>query len=390
MKSNPGGHIAPENIFGRDSVIDKIWDVLDGQSIYMNAERRIGKSSILTKLDAEPRSGWWPAKRDLEDIHTSAEFAGAVYKDVARFLGHKQRAARLFKEFVEDIGGIEVGGVFKLPNGNPAPWKTVIKKSIHDLNDACRDSGERLVFLWDEVPFMIDNIRKREGETTAMEVLDVLRQIRQTYPEIRMILTGSIGLHHVLSALKKGGYANAPVNDMAPADIGPIEPDDGAALAQALLNGEEIGAVDMHATAVAVTDLAGNVPYYIHHLVRRLKFSGRSADHETIESILVEQLRDPNDPWELRHYRERISTYYGDDERLVLAVLDSVAASLVSVPFDTIFNEAKAAVSFQDREHLRDLLTLLQRDHYVRRNRNGDFEFTSPIVRRWWCLDRDL
>lgn len=389
MKTNPGGQIDPNDVFGRDDVIDQIWSVLDGQSIYMNAERRIGKSTILAKLYAEPKQGWWPVKRDLEGIHTASEFAAAVYKDVDQFLGRHQRAARRFKEFLGRIGGMEIGGVFRFPDGKLVPWKTILEETIHDLNAACAETGERMIFLWDEVPFLIDNIRKREGEPKAMEVLDVLRYLRQTYPALRMILTGSVGLHHVVTALKRGGYANAPVNDMAPIGIGPISPDDGAELASALLEGEAIQADDITSAAAAVSDLAGHVPYYIHHLVRRVKFSGRIADRATVEEILDEQLRDPNDPWELRHYRDRIGTYYGTDEHLVLAALDSVAAR-EPVALDTLFNEVKAAIEFGDREHLRNLLTLLQRDHYVRRDRAGHFEFSSPIIRRWWQIDRGL
>ena len=156
-----------------------------------------------------------------------------------------------------------------------------------------------------------------------------------------------------------------------------------------------VGAPQFEASGgcIGAIQTAGNdhlaVLQIAHHLVRRVKFSGRIADRATVEEILDEQLRDPNDPWELRHYRDRIGTYYGTDEHLVLAALDSVAAR-EPVALDTLFNEVKAAIEFGDREHLRNLLTLLQRDHYVRRDRAGHFEFSSPIIRRWWQIDRGL
>jgi hypothetical protein len=41
------------------------------------------------------------------------------------------------------------------------------------------------------------------GDESAMELLDTLRSIRQMYPAVRMVYTGSIGLHHVIGSLRK-------------------------------------------------------------------------------------------------------------------------------------------------------------------------------------------
>ncbi|WP_295453153.1 hypothetical protein [uncultured Thiodictyon sp.] len=48
----------------------------------MNAERRIGKTTIIRKLCAEPRPGWVPMFQDLERYHSAREFALSVYREV--------------------------------------------------------------------------------------------------------------------------------------------------------------------------------------------------------------------------------------------------------------------------------------------------------------------
>jgi len=73
------------------------------------------------------------------------------------------------------LGGTEVGGIFKLPDKAATPWKDVLTKAVEDLINENDASGTKLLFLWDEVPFMLANIRDREGEQTAMEALDLLR-----------------------------------------------------------------------------------------------------------------------------------------------------------------------------------------------------------------------
>ncbi len=56
-----------------------------------------------------------------------------------------------------------------------------------------------------------------------MEMLDTLRALRQTYPQLKMVYTGSIGLHHVVAKLKKLGYNNVPTNDMYPYELQPLQ-----------------------------------------------------------------------------------------------------------------------------------------------------------------------
>jgi hypothetical protein len=46
---------------------------------------------------------------------------------------------------------------------------------------------------------------------SIMEMLDLLRSLSQTHQRVRFVLTGSVGLHHVLSALRAKGYAGSPL-----------------------------------------------------------------------------------------------------------------------------------------------------------------------------------
>ena len=43
-----------------------------------------------------------------------------------------------------------------------------------------------------------------------MEILDVLRALGQDYTQIRLVLTGSVGLHHILKELKEGRLPRFP------------------------------------------------------------------------------------------------------------------------------------------------------------------------------------
>ena len=41
MRANPGGAIDPKDVVGRDRLIARIWEILEGQSVVLTAERRI-------------------------------------------------------------------------------------------------------------------------------------------------------------------------------------------------------------------------------------------------------------------------------------------------------------------------------------------------------------
>ena len=389
MKANPGGQIDLSAVVGRESLIAQLWATLAVQSLAMTAERRIGKTTVTQKMAAEPAAGWTAVYQDLEGFHSATEFALGVYREVDRFLGAKKRIARRSKEFLTALGGTEVKGWFKFPGQAQPPWKDVLTHAIEDLMKE-NDGTSRLLFLWDEMPFMLANIRDKEGESTAMQVLDHLRWLRQTHRDLRMVVTGSIGLHHVITSLKEKGYSNAPVNDLAPFDVPPLERADAALLASRLIEGEALKVPDVAAASVAIAEHADGFAFYIHHIVRGLKQKALDATPSTVAQVVAAHLVDPNDPWQLLHYRERISTYYPKDEKVVCHVLDHLAAKPEPASANELLSMLKGVCPFDDRERLLKLLSLMARDHYLQPSEDGRYQFRFPLIRRWWKLHRGL
>ena len=184
MKANPGGNLDPRQVYGRDALIEMLWDRLDSQSILINAERRIGKTQILRKMLLEPRSPWKPVFRDLEKIHSAQEFAELVYDDVQQFLGKAEKARNFIRRLLEENETDYV-------SLKARTWKQLLTSAVEDLMKARQQ--QRLVFFWDEVPYMLESIRKNDGPTLAAEVLDTVRSLRIEQSAFRVIFTGSIG-----------------------------------------------------------------------------------------------------------------------------------------------------------------------------------------------------
>jgi hypothetical protein len=104
---------------------------------------------------------------------------------------------------------------------------------------------------------------------------------------------------------------------------------------------------------------------------------------------LASLLADPNDPAHFRYYRERIRTYYPDEEEAIaLAALDGLCGLDAPTPFSEVLNRVRHRVDNADEETVRDVVHLLGRDHYLNRNSDGDWSFRYEIVRRWWRMER--
>lgn len=68
MKANAGGMLPPDNVIGRDKLIAKTWAILEQQSVILSAERRMGKTSMIRKMEAEGKDNQLIIFRDLEGM----------------------------------------------------------------------------------------------------------------------------------------------------------------------------------------------------------------------------------------------------------------------------------------------------------------------------------
>jgi hypothetical protein len=292
------------------------------------------------------------------------------------------------------LGGAHIGPI-KFPEKKQQPdgyWKALLSGAIEDLVEQQASAGKRVVFLFDEMPWMLSAIAdpQRDGERTAMEVLDVLRALRQspsTGKGFRMVLCGSVGLHHVLGSLKQQGYKNQPVNDMTLVEVPPLALPVATELANQLLTGE--GLTGDPSAPQLIAERTGGFPYYVHWVVSELRLGGKPVTSVDVELVVRKLLTAAHDPCNLRHFRERIDGYYPKEEKIVLALLDHAATSTAPLGQAELINVAKSAGATDD-DRVRELLRLLAVDHYLNRDLDGRYTFRQILLRQWWILERGL
>lgn len=381
MKANPGGQIDPKNVVGRDGLIKRIWERLERQCVVIDSVRRIGKSSVIKKMVAEPPDEWFPIYQDVESIQSADDFAQNVHNSVQEFLGHVKRGLNVSRAFLEKV---QIKGVsFKGRH-----WTEILESAIRDTVKT--NQGKRLVLFWDELPYMVENIRKAEGEQEASRVLDTLRSLRHQYPEIRMVYTGSIGLHHILAKITAAKIPSRPTNDMYEIEVPPLTRRDAEDLAKRLIRGESLRCTNLNQAASIIASEAGFIPYYIHHIALGLKRDNVSAESRQVKEHVTRQL--VADSWNSAYYRDRIAIYYEEnDAPLVNIILDTLARGDEAQNIPTLLKTVNAlSEDYDDRDNLLRVLRLMERDHYLERNSDNLYRFKFPLIRRWWKLGRGL
>lgn len=386
MTINPGGQLGVDEIVGREREIDRYWGVLERQSLVLNAERRIGKTSILQKMAAIGRHGFHTYYQDLERIHSLTELISQIYRTVSSDL---PRAKRLKASAIKGWLSLSTDRLAELAVPTAATsWKPLLETAAKDVLEAFEDDT-KIVFMWDEFPLMLYNLREREGADKTIQLLDTLRYLRATYPRLRFLLTGSIGLHLALKSLRGDGNANSPFNDVQIELAPPLSPDDAALLTAILCKSLRHKPEDPTAIASRAMSLLGGFAYHIHHCFDQLDQLGRPAVANDVDKAVETVATHSSDPAHIGYMQYRIETYYSrNDAKLALEILDALAGNDSPLALEEILNGVRHKDASVNEHHVKSVCETLRQDQCISRTAQT-LEFTWPIAKRWW-RDRRL
>lgn len=384
MQINPGGLLDIKDVIGRDDEIARYWRVIGRQGLIISAERRIGKTHIVRKMRDECPDGYLPFYQDLEAVHTTPELIRSIYDAVHQSLDKMPRLRASVAKW-SALSPSKIG-TLDLPT-DAAALQALLSQAFDDLTSIADD--KLILMLWDEFPLMLDNIQRREGAESAIQLLDCLRALRLRHSgRLRLLFTGSIGLHLVLRALRKAGNTNDPVNDMLALTVPPLTSEDATRLATALIKETRAAPAQIPALAARIASEVGGFPYHIHHVVDQLDQVKRPLTVDDVSSAVDALVIDPGDPAHFNHYVSRLGSYYTSDERtLALLVLRIMAGQSSPTPIPELLNLCRHAAPSLADEQLHEILTVLAQDHYIEPRKSAEgvaYDFRWRLVKRWW------
>jgi AraC-like DNA-binding protein len=263
-------------------------------------------------------------------------------------------------------------------------WREAAKRLLTELEKA----DDTIIFLFDELPAMLDRIIEKEGEQAARDFLAWFRTIRLAQKDVlrrhRFIVAGSVGIDQILKRLG----ATDRLVDFTRLTVEPLDVETAKGLAG-----------DLAATFNITwnTELAGRlfeligapVPYFIHiffAILGQLPSAERArltiAD---LERIYAERVLGPTCRQYFDHYSTRLRRYGPARERAAVAILRAVAGRCrVSRPalYD-IF--AKAYGKGASEQGFDEIMADLEYESYLRLYpATNEFQFLLKIMQDWW------
>ncbi|MBI4624430.1 MAG: hypothetical protein HY736_14595 [Verrucomicrobia bacterium] len=228
----------PEELYGREDFIDHLWRMLEANNILLLAPRRFGKSGVMRHVLLHPRPGFLPLSFELEDVDSPEEFVWRVTKELLAhdqtrvLLSHAKKLPFAITEWVK--GNFEEaefeGAKVKFKASIKEDWREAARRMLTELEKADRT----FIFLFDELPAMLDRIIEKKGDAAARDFLAWFRPVRLAQKDVlrrhRFIVAGSVGIDQIL---KKLGATDRLV-DFTRLTVEPLSPDAAGELVSAL------------------------------------------------------------------------------------------------------------------------------------------------------------
>ena len=382
----------PDELYGRDDFIKHLWRQIEGNNILLLAPRRFGKTGVMRHVLLKPRAGYVPVYFDLEDADSPQEFVWQVtrtllaHSRLRRFLqsakGIPQKIQKWAQDTFDEIGFDGAKVKFKEAIGQD--WRTTARKLLLEMEKI----DETVVFIFDELPAMLENFRDRVGDDAGREFMAWFRSVRlQQKDRLRLhrfIVGGSIGIDLILRRLETVDK----LNDFERLYVEPLQVEDAQRLVGDLAATMEIQLDE--ALVERIFALIGPpVPYFIHLLfsqLGQLPLSRRQPlRRDALEDVYQRRILGPTCKHYFDHYRERLKRYGKTGERSAMAVLSTVAEQervSESALYD-VYRRAKGKGATE--LGFAELMADLQCDWYLLLDpRTNEYFFMIDVMRDWW------
>lgn len=215
MKSTTGQPVRGSNFFDREPELDELWFLVQRDHVLMLAPRRVGKTSLLLRMQDRPREGWKVVFVDVEAVDSEAAFVAKLLAEFYKVRpdgGLWSRLGEGIGNVVRRIGKVELGATslgLELIQAVGDDWQKVgdrMFRLLRDLECPC------LVAI-DEFPIFVRRLLGQEngGDRTRL-LLDWFRSLRIdteiAEADVHFLLAGSIGLDAVVHRVAMSGTIN--------------------------------------------------------------------------------------------------------------------------------------------------------------------------------------
>jgi len=374
-----------DGYYDREEEVREVLKHLENGSVILVAPRRFGKTSIMLRVkELLVQRGHLAFYLEVEWIDNIVTFLTEVF---ARLREEAKIKDRIQSKFAGLLNGL-LGSIDEL---SIYDFKIRLKESLkHTWEDKGREllssleRDQRIVLIVDELPLMLLNMRKAGLQNhELLRFLQWLRSIRQSCPNTRFLLGGSVGFEHIIHEI--GAEALATVNDTARIRVRPFSQEVAKNFVKELLESEGIEASDVIVDDI-LTVIGVPIPYFIQILVMAVRET--TAEGAKVESGLARQAYEkkflsPEYRSYFDHYINRLEIYYDRVEvNAAKKILTDIAKKGKSTNRE-LYNIYVASTQSQDYDRFTLLMSRLENDFYVSRTEEV-YSFASGVLRDIW------
>lgn len=388
-----GNIVTGDDYFPRPADEKKLWRHLsDGAHILLLAPRRVGKSSMITHIKNNPNSGYAVIYVFVQACDSEQSFYQKMLREIYRseHIKKSEKIKNKLSEWARSINfslsvsptNLEV----ELGEDKGVP-KLITYEMIRDvLYESLKLSEDTIIIAIDEFPDVLERISEEQGKKGVEQFLSGIRALCQD-PEfnekVQFILTGSIGLDTLAEKLAVTDLINMLVN----MSVRPFKDAQAIEFINFYLKKHCPDIIlNIEAQQAIIDGVGWNMPYYLglvcSQLIDIFDEEERQIEYSDI-NVAIDNLFSPDMKTVFSHWRDRLNRLESSERSYAKQVLDLVSSDNTDVTYGEIFNLSQHS-DFKDTINSRYVINCLLHDGYLYQPDDDIYQFTSPLLKRWW------
>uniref|UniRef100_UPI004047D4C8 hypothetical protein n=1 Tax=Roseivirga sp. TaxID=1964215 RepID=UPI004047D4C8 len=368
--------------FRRPKIEERIWREINKQNnVVFNAPRRTGKSSILKYMASSCPENYLCKYENISSDRTSQDFYKRFFGLVLTQINKKEKLKNKFSGWIESIGieSISLSGEINFKNrGQSINYKESLLQILPDMSS----EKERIILFLDEFPDVISNIAKEESALAARDILQTLRKLTQESQfknSIGLVLTGSIGLDHVIRKVDR----SIVVNNFRRVNLPPLEKKQPYEFVKFLTENASMK-LSNEVTKYLIQKLHQPIPYFIQLMIESANDIVQDHDQPDITIEIIDQawMEVLGQHEHFQDWNDRLKTYCKEEYNFLMEVLKH-AAHNPNISIQELFNYGEKNGHTHEFKALTD--DILIKDGYLEESPENSFKFISPLLKEWWA-----
>lgn len=364
--------------YDRPYLDELFWKKLnETHNLSIAAPRRVGKSSFMLHLLANPKERFLCTYIITESINEANEFFKKIYKTLLGLLNTGGK----FKQFFEDVfKRLEIKKI-SLSEIEFGRNEIDYFQEILLLCKEVKESNIRIILMIDEFSQTLENIIIDQSREAAKNFLHQCRELRHNLDvksKISFVYTGSIGLENLVLSIDEP----RSITDIGHFNIPPFSVKEAKSLIAKILDDDAIQFEEKEQDYF-LNKLNWLLPYFVQLMMSEMESICKEKNEQTITPEVIDEAfkRALDNRSYFEHWLVRMrSIFKGHDFSCAKEIL-----KIAAVKKGINHYELQDVVTKFKIEDAAPLINILQHDGYlVKDEENRVYRFNSPLLQAWW------